>query len=153
MIGGFRLSINRILPPSDEGGGTALPWRRERKCCNEAFSDYPSVTYGDSSPDKGSRKQAFSTDWKHTSLGAFSVANLSNFNKYYELQSNCHPEWTVGSVWDSSEWQKRMSPWVLTKGLLEILHCVQNDTGFRFSIILRNGSDEESACEHYGILR
>ena len=34
----------------------------ERKCFNRGFSDYPSVCFADSSPDKGSRKQAFSTD-------------------------------------------------------------------------------------------
>ena len=34
---------------------TALPCRRERKACNKAVFNYPSVAFGDSSPDKGSR--------------------------------------------------------------------------------------------------
>ena len=41
---------------------------------------------------------------------------------------------------------------MLTKGLLEILHCVQNDLCFIYSVILRSVSDEESAYEYNEIL-
>ena len=52
------LGLFESQPPSDEGDWLCRDGGRENAVM-KPFSDYPSVTYGDSSPDKGSQNRLF----------------------------------------------------------------------------------------------